>query len=166
MTADRLRAVGRRVLVLGLVVAAIAVAVVTVEAAAQWRAASVVFEPPPADAASVVDAAASEAQRAADLRGQLDGVARQLSDLQAALIAGTSGVDADAANAAGTRDQLAQAQGRLHTLQRQLKQAQARLAALNRAASRQAALNAAAAAARPRAASAGAPAGGEVEQGD
>jgi hypothetical protein len=166
MTAERVPAFARRVLVVSAVVVAIAVAFVTVEAAAQWRATAAVFEPAPADAGSIVDAAGSEAQRAADLRGQLGGVARQLSDLQAALIAGTSGINADSASAAGTRDQLARAQARLHTLQRQLKQAQERLTALNRAASRQAALNAGAALRGPGARAAGASAGGEVEQGD
>jgi septal ring factor EnvC (AmiA/AmiB activator) len=167
MIVERLRTLARRGLVVGAVAAAVGIALITVDTSAQWRAATAKFDPAPADAVSVVDAAATEAGRASDLRAQLDGVAGQLSQLQAALIEASSSVNGDAANAARTRDQLAKARTRLQTLQGQLNQAQARLTALNQAAARQAALNRAAAAAPagPAGGSTGGAAPREVDDG-
>jgi chromosome segregation ATPase len=141
MIVQRIRTAARRAVIFLGVIAVIVGALVTVEAAAQWRAQTATFDPVPADAISATDAAANEAARAAELRGQLDAVKGQLSDLEAALVTASSSVDDDAASAAATRARLEQAKVRLRQLQGQLKAAQVRLAALNRAAERQAALN-------------------------
>ena len=145
MRGDRIRALARRALVLAATIGVVALAAVTVQAAAMWRTEAAVLDPHPVDAAAISDAAIAEAGRTADLEAQLAGVTKQVSDLQVALTTAGATVDADAADAAATRAQLAKATTKLGTVQAQLKAAQARLAALDRAAARQAALNRAAA---------------------
>jgi chromosome segregation ATPase len=166
MIRDRFRLLARRAVVFVAVCAVIGAGLVTVQVASQWRAQTAAFDPTPADAATVTDSAAAEADRADQLQAQLDAVAGQLSDLRSALATANTAMDGDAANAATTRDQLAQAQAKLQAVQGQLKAAQARLAALNRAAARQAALNRAAAAAAANAAAARPAGSGEGEHDD
>jgi chromosome segregation ATPase len=141
MPTDRLRTIVRRALVATATLSVVVLAVVIVQAAAWWRAESATFDPAPVDAVSLSDAATVEEERTADLERQLAGVAGQVSDLQAALVAANGSIDTDAAGAQATRERLAKATVKLRTLQAQLKAAQARLSELNRAAARQAELN-------------------------
>ncbi len=71
----------------------------------------------------------------------MDGVAGQISGLQAALITANGSIDDDTQAATELQGQLAAAKVKLTVLEKQLKAAQARLEQLNRAAARQAALN-------------------------
>ena len=135
MRGDRLRALARRALVLAATIGVVALAAVTVQAASLWRTEAAVLDPHPVDAAAISDAATAEAGRTADLEAQLAAVTGQVSDLQAALAEAGATVDADAADATATRNQLARATTKLGTVQAQLRAAQARLAALDRAAS-------------------------------
>ncbi len=131
----------RRAAVLVGTIAVIGVAAGTVQVAAEWRAASAPLDTAPVSMSSISDDFAVEEERAADLAGQMDGVAGQISTLQAALITANGSIAGDAANATTLQDQLTAAKVKLTSIQKQLKAAQARLEALNRAAARQAAAN-------------------------
>jgi uncharacterized phage infection (PIP) family protein YhgE len=158
----------RRVLVLGATVAVIGVAAGTVQVAAQWRSDTAPLDTAPVGVTTISDDYTTQTTRAADLAAQMRGVAKQTSDLQAALITASSGVGGQHDGAAQLKDQLAAAKLKLDTIQAQLKGAQDRLTALNKAAAQQAALNrAASAAARSRpAAAAAAPAAPAGDNGD
>ena len=71
----------------------------------------------------------------------MDGVAGQISGLQAALITANGSIDDDTQTATELQAQLAAAKAKLTALEKQLKAAQTRLVQLNKAAARQAALN-------------------------
>jgi chromosome segregation ATPase len=90
---------------------------------------------------SIAQDYAVEDERAQDLGTQMDGVAKQISTLQSALITANGGMAGDTANAQKLQDQLAAAKAKLTSIQKQLKAAQDRLQALNRAAARQSAAN-------------------------
>jgi chromosome segregation ATPase len=141
--------IARRAVVLGATIAVLSVGVVTVQAAAQWRAASAPIDAAPAAMTTIGGDLATESERAAALAGQVDDVAQQLTTLKAALTAANEAMAGDAESAAALQADMDGAISKLVKLQGQLKGAQARLTALNKAAARQAALNRAAAAARP-----------------
>lgn len=142
MSGDLIRRLLRRAAVLGATVAVIAAAAGTVKVAADWRAAAAPLDTAPAGMDSISAEFVSETDRTSVLTGQVDDVASQLTDLQAAVEQANGQVGGDAKTADQLRTDLAAAKAKLATLQGQLKAAQARLAALNRAAARQAALNA------------------------
>lgn len=131
----------RRVAVVALTIAVIGVAVGTVQVAADWRAASAPLDAAPVSMSSIEQDYAIETERADDLATQMDGVAKQISTLQAALITANGSIAGDTASAQDLQVQLAAAKVKLTTIQKQLKGAQDRLQALNRAAARQAAAN-------------------------
>lgn len=131
----------RRAAVLAATGAVIVVAVVSVQLAAEWRAAEAPLDAAPVGLTTIDDQYAIETERAADLEAQMAGVARQVSDLQAALITASGSVAGDADSATRLQDKLSSAKDKLTAIQKQLKAAQARLNALNQAAARQAALN-------------------------
>ncbi len=141
MSRDTLARLARRAAVVVGTIAVIGVAVGTVQVAAEWRAASAPIDTAPVSMATIDDAAAVEQGRADDITAQMDGVAQQVSSLQAALITANGGVTTDTANAQGLEEQLAAAKAKLTSVQKQLKAAQTRLQDLNKAAVRQAALN-------------------------
>jgi chromosome segregation ATPase len=124
--------------------AVLAIGVMTVQVAADWRKAAAPLDAAPVSMTSVSDDYTAETGRAADLAGQIDDVAAQISDLKVALITANGSMSDDQANATVLQTQLDTAAVKLKTLQRQLKAAQARLTALNKAAARQAAINRAA----------------------
>ena len=144
MSKERLAQLGRRVIVVAATVAVIGVAVGVVQVAAQWRAEAAPLDTAPVGMSEISDDFAIEADRAADLADQMDGVAGQISGLQAALITANGSIDDDTQAATELQGQLAAAKAKLTVLEKQLKAAQARLEQLNRAAARQAALNRAA----------------------
>ncbi|MDQ1323221.1 MAG: hypothetical protein QG587_556 [Chloroflexota bacterium] len=144
MSKERLARLGRRIVVVAATVAVIGVAVGVVQVAAQWRAEAAPLDAAPVGMSEISDDFAIEADRAADLAGQMDGVAGQISGLQAALITANGSIDDDTQAATELQGQLAAAKLKLTVLEKQLKAAQARLEQLNRAAARQAALNRAA----------------------
>ena len=141
MSRETLARVVRRVAVLAATLAVIGVAAGTVQVAAEWRAASAPLDTAPVSMSSITQDYAVETQRADDLGKQMDGVAKQISDLQAALITADGSVAGDTTSATGLKAKLGAATVKLTTLQKQLDQAQQRLQALNRAAARQAAAN-------------------------
>ena len=141
MSREMLARLGRRVIVLAATVAVIGVAVGVVQVAAQWRADAAPLDTAPVGMTTISDDYAIETERAADLADQMDGVAGQISGLQAALIAANGSIDNDTQTAAELQDQLAAAKVKLTGLEKQLKAAQVRLVQLNKAAARQAALN-------------------------
>jgi hypothetical protein len=144
MSKERLARLGRRIVVLAATVAVIGVAVGVVQVAAQWRAEAAPLDTAPVGMSEISDDFAIEAERAADLAVQMDGVAGQIAGLQAALITANGSIDDDTQAATELQGQLAAAKVKLTVLEKQLKAAQARLEQLNRAAARQAALNRAA----------------------
>jgi phage baseplate assembly protein gpV len=144
MSSETLVRLGRRVIVLAATVAVIGVGVGVVRVSAQWRTEAAPLDTAPASMTEVSDGYVIETERAADLATQLDGVAGQISVLQAALITANGSVDDDTQAAFELQAQLAAAKVKLTVLEKQLKVAQARLEQLNRAAARQAALNRAA----------------------
>ncbi len=141
MNRELLMRLVRRAVVLATTGAVIAAAVMSVQLAAAWRASEAPLNAAPVGLTTIEDQYTVESERAGDVDAQLSGVARQVSDLQAALIAADSSISGDAASASKLQHQLAAAKDKLTTVQKQLKAAQARLNALNRAAARQAALN-------------------------
>lgn len=141
MSREMLARLGRRVIVLAATVAVIGVAVGVVQVAAQWRADAAPLDTAPVGMTTISDDYAIETERAADLADQMDGVAGQISGLQAALIAANGSIDNDTQTAAELQDQLAAAKVKLTGLEKQLKAAQVRLVQLNKAAARQAAFN-------------------------
>lgn len=141
MSRETLARLARRAAVVAGTVAVIGVAAGTVQVAADWRAASAPLDAAPVSLTSIEADYAVEQERAGDLADQIDGVAGQISGLQAALITANVGVATDTANATDLQAQLTAAKTKLTTLQKQLKAAQTRLEALNRAAVRQAAAN-------------------------
>jgi chromosome segregation ATPase len=144
MPSERLALLRRRIVVLAVTVAVIGVAVGVVQVAAQWRAEAAPLDTAPVGMSEISDDFAIEADRAADLADRMDGVAVQISGLQAALIAANGSIDDDTQAATELQGQLAVAKLKLTVLEKQLRAAQARLELLNRAAARQAALNRAA----------------------
>lgn len=144
MSKERLARLGRRIVVLAATVAVIGVAMGVVQVAAQWRAEAAPLDTAPVGMSQIGNDFAAEAERAADLANQVDGVAGQISGLQSALITANGSVDDDMQAASKLQGQLAAANAKLIVLERQLEAAQARLEQLNRAAARQAALNRAA----------------------
>lgn len=145
MSRDVLNRIVRRVLVIAATGAIIAVAVVTVQTAAAWRAEAAPLDTAPVSMSTIDTDIEAEAARTEALSGQIDEVAGQLSTLKGALVTANGAISADAENAATLQAQLAQAKAKYEKLEAQLKGAQSRLAALNKAAARQAALNKAAA---------------------
>jgi len=145
MSGELIQRVIRRVVVLGLTVAVIGVGVATVQVAAQWRADSAPIDTAPVSMDTIAGDASYEIDRTTQLSGQLDTVASQLADLEAAVSTASDGIAGDADHAKALQQQLSDTKARLTALQRQLKAAQKRLNALNAAAARQAAINAAAA---------------------
>jgi hypothetical protein len=144
MSGEMLARLGRRAIVLAATVAVIGVAVGVVQVAAQWRAEAAPLDTAPVGMTELSDDFAIEAERAADLADQMDGVAGQISGLQAALITANGSIDDDAQAATELQGQLAAAKVKLTVLEKQLKAAQTRLEQLNKAAARQAAINRAA----------------------
>ena len=141
----------RRAGVLALTGAVLAVGVVTVQAAADWRAAEAPLDVKPVSMSSISDDAAAESDRTAALSAQIDDVASQLAQLKGAVLTVNGSVTGDTDSATALSGQLDEAKARLTTVQQQLKAAQARLVALNKAAARQAAINRSAGARRPAA---------------
>ena len=164
MSRELIVRVGRRALVLAATVAVLGIGIVTVQAAADWRAAEAPLEAAPAGMTTIADDFAVETERSGDLAAQIDGVARQISELQAALILANGSVDGELDSAKGLQGDLDAAKAKLVTVQKQLKAAQARLEQLNQAAARQAALNRAAA--RQAAASGGGGGGDDRDDDD
>jgi hypothetical protein len=144
MSREMLVRLGRRAIVLAATVAVIGVGVGVVQVAAQWRAEAAPLDTAPVGMTELSDDFAIEAERAADLADQMDGVAGQISGLQAALITANGSIDDDAQAATELQGQLAAAKVKLTVLEKQLKAAQTRLEQLNKAAARQAAINRAA----------------------
>jgi hypothetical protein len=144
MSREMLVRLGRRAIVLAATVAVIGVGVGVVQVAAQWRAEAAPLDTAPVGMTELSDDFAIEAERAADLADQMDGVAGQISGLQAALITANGSIDDDALAATKLQGQLAAAKVKLTVLEKQLKAAQTRLEQLNKAAARQAAINRAA----------------------
>ncbi len=144
MSADLLRRLMRRAIVLALTLTVIGVGVGTVQVAARWRAESAPIDVAPVGMDTIAADAATEVDRTATLSDQVDGVAGQIADLGGALTTANQGISGDSENAQALQKQLDQAKSRLQTIQKQLKAAQARLDALNAAAARQAAANASA----------------------
>jgi chromosome segregation ATPase len=132
---------GRRAVVLAATVAVIGVGVGVVQVAAEWRAEAAPLDTAPVGMAELSDEFVIETERAADLANQMDGVAGQISGLQAALITANGSVDDDTQAATELQGQLAAAKVKLTVLEKQLKAAGKRLEQLNKAAARQAALN-------------------------
>jgi septal ring factor EnvC (AmiA/AmiB activator) len=160
----------RRAIVLAATVAVLGVGVMTVQAAAEWRAASAPLDEAPVGMTTVNDDYAAEVDRATELSGQVDSVAGELAALKAAVVTANGSMTTDTESATVLQAQLDTAKTKLEALQKQLKKGEARLAALNRAAARQAALNRAAAARQPAKSATSAPAkssgGGEHEDDD
>ena len=144
MSKERLARLGRRIVVLAATFAVIGVVMGVVQVAAQWRAEAAPLDTAPVGMSQISNDFAVEAERAADLANQVDGVAGQISGLQSALITANGSVDDDTQAASKLQGQLAAAKAKLIVLEKQLDAAQARLEQLNRAAARQAALNRAA----------------------
>lgn len=144
MSKASLARLARRGLILGATLAVIGVGAGTVQLAAEYRAAEAPLDAAPVSMSSIEQEYAIEEERAADIAAQVDGVAGQVSSLQAALIAAGGSVSTDAKTAVDLQAQLDAAKTKLTSMQKQLKAAQRRLEALNRAAARQAALNRAA----------------------
>ncbi len=164
MNRQTLARLGRRALVLAATGGVLAVAVVTVQLAAAWRADIAPLDAQPVSVSSLDASAVAESDRTKELTGQVEDLAKQLDDLTAAVSAAGGSVEGDLANAAELQAQMDAATAKLTTLQGQLKTAQARLKALNAAASKQAALNRAARAAAPS--GGGSAGGGEREDDD
>jgi chromosome segregation ATPase len=112
-----------------------------VQVAAEWRAGTAPLDTAPVGMTELSDEFAVEEERAADLADQMDGVAGQISGLQAALITANGSVDDDTQAATELQGELAAAKVKLTVLEKQLKAGQKRLEQLNQAAARQAALN-------------------------
>jgi chromosome segregation ATPase len=145
MSRELLVRVGRRVLVLAATLAVVGIAIGTIQVAAEWRAAAAPLDTAPAGMSTIADDYAAETERSQDLTARMDGVARQISELQVALIAANGSIEGDVDTATGLQAELDAAKAKLTAIQKQLKAAQGRLEQLNRAAARQAALNRAAA---------------------
>ncbi len=145
MSESLVRRLARKAAVLGITAGVLGAGVVSVQVAADWRAASAPLDATPVSASSINDAMAVEQARAQQLTSELDQVAGQISDISSAVKAANDAVTAQSGDAATVQDQLNAAQSKLAAMQAQLKAAQSRLAQLNAAAARQAALNAAAA---------------------
>ena len=141
MPTQSLARLARRAAVIVGAIAVIGVAVGTVQLAAEWRAASAPLDAAPVSMSTIEQDYAIENERADDLATQMDGVARQISTLQSALITANGSIAGDTDSATALQDELAAAKTKLTSIQKQLKGAQARLEALNRAAARQAAAN-------------------------
>lgn len=141
MTRETLARLARRAAVIAGTIAVIGVAVGTVQVAADWRAAAAPLDSAPVGLTSIEQDYAVERERADDLAAQMDGVAGQISTLQAALITANGSVAGDTEAATDLQEQLAAAKAKLTSIQKQLRGAQERLEALNRAAARQAAAN-------------------------
>ncbi len=141
MSREMLVRLGRRAVVLAATVAVIGVGVGVVQVAAEWRAGTAPLDTAPVGMTELSDEFAVEEERAADLADQMDGVAGQISGLQAALITANGSVDDDTQAATELQGELAAAKVKLTVLEKQLKAGQRRLEQLNMAAARQAALN-------------------------
>lgn len=159
MTRSTLTRIARRVAVLAATGAVLGIAVGTVQLAATWRVAEAPLDVAPVGMTTIDAELAAESERAAGIEARLMGVAGQVSELQAAVLAAGGTVDGDTQAAKALREQLAVAKGKLAGMQKQLRAAQARLEALNDAAARQAALN-------RRAASGGSGPGGAEDRDD
>ena len=144
MSRDLLGRLVRRTLVVVLTVGVIAVAVGTVQVAAQWRAEAAPLDTAPVGMQTINADYATEVDRAGVLSGQVAEVAGQLATLRGAVLTANEGVTGEASNAEALQAQLTKAKAKYDKLLGQLKAAQARLQALNAAAARQAARNAAA----------------------
>ena len=114
MSKERLARLGRRIVVLAATVAVIGVAVGVVQVAAQWRAEAAPLDTAPVGMSEISDDFAIEAERAADLADQMDGVAGQISGLQAALITANGSIDDDTQAATELQGQLAAAKAEAH----------------------------------------------------
>jgi hypothetical protein len=141
MSKASLARLARRGLVLAGTLAVIGLAAGTVQVASEWRAAEAPLDTAPVSMSTIEADFAIEEERAADIAARMDGVAGQVSSLQAALISAGGSVDTDVQAAVDLQARLDAATAKLTGMQKQLKAAQRRLEALNRAAERQAALN-------------------------
>jgi len=144
MNRDLMRRLARRTLVVAATVAVLGVGVMTVQVAAQWRAEAAPLDTAPVSMTTITDDIAAETDRATTLTDQVDGIAKEIADLEDALVAANSSVETDAGTAASLQTDLDAATTKLVTVQGQLTAAEARLVALNKAAARQAAINRAA----------------------
>lgn len=144
MTSSVLHRATRKALVVGASATVIGAGVVSVEYAANWRAASAPLDLSPVSASSIGSSLDAEHQRTTTLSGEIDQVALQMADLRSALDAANGALTQQNGAASQVQSQLGAAQTKLATIQGQLKAAQQRLAQLNAAAAKQAALNAAA----------------------
>lgn len=144
MSGELIRRLVRRAAVIGATLLVIGVAATTVKVAADWRTASAPLDTPPAGMATINTQLVAEIDRTGVLTSQVQDVASQIADLEAAVNQASSHVDGDTSNAQQLQAALDAATQKLTTLQAQLKAAQTRLDALNRAAA-----NAAAAPAAP-----------------
>ncbi len=161
MLRARVNRIARRILVLGAATAVVAVAVVTVQLAAQWRTGSAPLDTVPVSMSSINAELQSEVGRSADLSGQADEVASRIADLRSAIGTAGGAVTQSTQSAQVLQTQLSDAQTKLTTVQAQLLAAQKRLAELNAAAARQASLNARAARAGAASSGGSAPRGGD-----
>lgn len=144
MTRETVKRLVRRAAVLAATAAVIAVGVVSVQLATQWRAEAAPLDVAPVSMQTINDQVAAEADRSAQLSDQIDEVAASLTNLKTALLAADGSIGSDQQTAEVLRTDIATAGVKLETLKSQLKAAQTRLTALNKAAARQAAINRAA----------------------
>jgi TolA-binding protein len=145
MSADLRSRLLRRLLVLGMTVAVVAVGIASVRVAAAWRAEAAPLDTEPVAMSQVEADLGAETVRSTELADQIYEVAGQVAVLRGALLTANDTVTGDHESAARLEARLAKATARLERLQDQLKTAQKRLRQLNDAAARQAALNRAAA---------------------
>jgi chromosome segregation ATPase len=132
----------RRAVVVVATAAVVVAGAWTVQLAGEWRAAEAPLDAAPISASSVADDLAGEQARTRELEAQLLHVARQVTELEAAVSTAGSAAEEGVGHAEQLDERLRAARTRLATMQRQLRDASARLEALNRAAARQAAINA------------------------
>jgi peptidoglycan hydrolase CwlO-like protein len=138
----------RRMVVLAATVAVLGLGVMTVQAAAGWRAEAAPLDVAPAGMTTISNDLNTEAERAKGLAGQVDDVSKQLESLKVAVSTANGAMSGDTESATSLQAQMTAAKAKLDTLQGQLKAGQKRLDELNKAAARQAALNRAAASRR------------------
>jgi chromosome segregation ATPase len=113
----------RRPLVLLGVVVSLLIGTASIRAAAAWTAASSPLTARPPSVESLQAALATEQDRSAVLRVQLDGLAAGSTDLTAALEAARDRIAVDAAQATQLQASLAAAQAKLAALERSIGQA-------------------------------------------
>lgn len=108
-----LRLIVRRAVVTAVVAGSLALGFTSIQAAAEWTAASAPLAAPPVSADSISAQLNAEQQRSSNLQGQLDAVTSQADQLAAALKTAGDQIASDARSAAGLRQRLAAAEKRL-----------------------------------------------------